>query len=159
MGLIRGTRKRGPTVGLPWTGNSGRERHDGGSMSNPNAWLILAGLHSFVFAVFHTAFWRLFSWRSQLPRLTPVNRGILQVLNLCLTYFFAAFGLLVLMYRSELLMSPFGRTFLAVMSLFWVIRLVLQLVFFSWRHWASVLLSVLFAIGAILHAVPLGYMR
>ncbi len=128
-------------------------------MSNPGTLLILAGFHSLAFAVFHTAFWRLFSWGSQLPRLTPVNRGILQVLNLCLTFVFAAFGLLVLMYRSELLITPFGRAFLAVISLFWVLRLVMQFVFFSYRHWASVLLSALFVLGALLHGLPLWHMN
>ena len=55
-----------------------------------NDWIVLAaGVHSVAFALFHLAFWRLLRWRDTLRRATPVDRAVIQILNLRLTYVFA----------------------------------------------------------------------
>lgn len=41
-------------------------------------------------AVFHLLFPRIFKWGSALEPLDTVNRSIYQVINLCLTFYFAA---------------------------------------------------------------------
>ena len=44
------------------------------------ALLALCAAHSFSFAAFHLAFWKLFDWREELPRMSLANRAILQVM-------------------------------------------------------------------------------
>ncbi|ACB76312.1 hypothetical protein [Opitutus terrae] len=120
-----------------------------------NALLIAAGGHSLAFGVFHLGFWRLFGWRTELANVSRVNRGIMQVLNLCLTFLFFAIGVLILVHRAEMTTTAIGRSLLAVMALFWIVRLVQQAIFFNLRHHASFVLSGLFLLGAALHALPL----
>lgn len=53
-----------------------------------NTLIIIGGIYCLAFAFFHLAFWRLFDWKSELPKLNSINRGVLQVLNIRLTYVF-----------------------------------------------------------------------
>jgi hypothetical protein len=48
--------------------------------------LIIAGIYGFLFAAFHLCFWRLFLWQTELARVSAINRGVMQVLNLCLIH-------------------------------------------------------------------------
>ena len=48
----------------------------------------LCGLHSFAFALFHLAFWKLFDWKHDLRKTRLATRAITQILNLRLIYFF-----------------------------------------------------------------------
>lgn len=122
--------------------------------ASSNAWLIAGAVHSAAFGLFHLGFWRLFSWRTELSKLSPVNRGVMQVLNLCLTYVFFAFAALVGIYRAELPTTEFGRALLLGIAGFWALRLVEQFIFFNWKHPRSWVLSGLFLVGAGLHAAP-----
>jgi hypothetical protein len=116
--------------------------------------LIIGGLHSTAFAAFHLAFWRLFGWREELHRISQVNSGILQVLNLCLTLLLLGLGALVVLDRSEIVSSRVGQHLLVLLSVFWTFRLIVQFVFFRMNHWASWVLSLLFLVGALIYAVP-----
>lgn len=116
------------------------------------------GVFNAVFAVFHLMFWRLFSWRDDLRTLTFVNRGIVQVLNLCLIAVFAIFAFLSLVYTNELVSSPLGRALTALIALFWLARAVEQIVFFRLRHWGSLGFFIVFLSGALLYGVPAGVM-
>ncbi len=49
-----------------------------------HAWLYAAAGFNVALALFHLGFWRLFRWREELPKLHPVNRGVMQALNLML---------------------------------------------------------------------------
>jgi len=49
--------------------------------------LWMAGaLYHLGFAAFHAFFWKLFRWKTSLRTATPLNRAVVQVLNLCLIY-------------------------------------------------------------------------
>jgi hypothetical protein len=115
----------------------------------------LCGLHSLGFAVFHAFFWRLFDWKSELRRVGRVNRGIFQILNLRLIYVFAFAAALCFLYPGELHATRLGRVFLLGGSLFWAGRLLEQFVFLRIDHPLVHLLTVLFALGAVLFALPL----
>ena len=62
----------------------------------PAALLVSAAIFNAAFAAFHLGFWRLFRWRSELAKLTSLNRAIVQVLNLCLTFVFVIFAVILL---------------------------------------------------------------
>ena len=120
-----------------------------------NTLLIIGGFHAFLFSAFHLCFWRLFQWRTELARVSAINKGAMQVLNLCLTYFFIALGLITIADREEVLATRLGHHLLLVLSTFWIIRFIEQFVFFPEKSWRSVILDILFVAGAVIYATPL----
>lgn len=114
----------------------------------------LGGIVTGLFAVFHLTFWRLFNWRDDLRTLTVANRGIMQVLNLCLTFVFLMFAYVSLAHTNGLLSSRLGHSLLLLIALFWLVRAVEQVVFFRLRRGVSKLLFALFLVCALLYALP-----
>jgi len=53
--------------------------------------LIAGSIYNLLFAIFHILFWKIFR-KTQLNKLDFLNRGIMQVLNLCLTFCFLIFN-------------------------------------------------------------------
>jgi len=117
--------------------------------------LSIAGFYCFAFVVFHLSFWKLFRWKSDLQRLTPLNRAVMQVLNLRLTYVFLVVGIAVLLFRESMCATDLGRFMLGAMSLFWFMRAIEQIVFFGLGKVISTVLLVIFLIGSALFALPL----
>jgi len=117
--------------------------------------LLLCALHSFGFAAFHLAFWRLFDWPRTLAGTTRPNRAIVQIANLQLAWVFAAVGLACLLYRDEMTTTGPGRGLLAGMALFWAIRCVTQLAWLRINHPLVHVLTALFVLGIALFALPL----
>ncbi len=116
--------------------------------------LFAGGIFHLALAVFHLFFWRIFHWKEDLASLTRVNRAIVQILNLCLTFVFFAAAYISFFHAAELLSAPLGRTILASIALFWILRLILQVVFFGARHRLSILFIVIFLIGIVLYLIP-----
>lgn len=120
-----------------------------------NYWMVACAAGNLGFVVFHLAFWRLFDWGRELAKLNRINRAVMQILNLRLTYVFGLFAAMQLIFPDALLGTPAGRFLLAGMALFWAMRAVEQIVFFGLRHRASIAIFVLFLFMTGLHAVPL----
>lgn len=106
-------------------------------------------------AVFHFLFPRVFKWQKTLEPLDSLNRSIMQVLNLCLTFYFAVAAYLSLAFAPELLNTPLGRKLVAVFAAFWLLRLALQQRFFRMVHPASLLLSAAFLLTMLAYGIPL----
>lgn len=121
----------------------------------------LAGVHSLGFAAFHLAFWRLFGWKRELAQLSTANRAIMQILNLRVIYVFLGMGVIALAFTSDLVDTRLGVVLLCFMAVFWLGRTIEQFVFLRINDWRVHLLTGLFVLGAVLHAVPmwLGFMR
>ncbi|BEQ15046.1 hypothetical protein [Desulfoferula mesophila] len=117
--------------------------------------LYAGGVMHIGWAVFHFFFPRIFKWQTALEPLDSLNRSIMQVLNLCLTFYFAVAAYLTLVYSSELLGTPLGRKLLAVFAAFWLLRLALQQRFFRMVHPASLLISVAFLLTMLAYGIPL----
>lgn len=117
--------------------------------------LLLCALHSYGFALFHAGFWRLFGWPRSLRGTSAANRAILQIANVQLIWVFAGIGTLCLLYPGALAGTPLGRAVLAGMAVFWAVRLVGQFVWLRINHPLVHGLTVLFALGAVLFALPL----
>jgi hypothetical protein len=117
--------------------------------------LSAAGIYCFAFVAFHLSFWKLFRWKSDLQRTTPVNRAIMQVLNLRLTYIFLVVGLAAILFQDSMCATDLGRFILWAMSIFWIMRAIEQVTFFGLRKPISAALFVIFLIGSALFAVPL----
>lgn len=117
--------------------------------------LILAGgLYHIAFAIFHMFFWRLFKWKESLSSLSFINRNVMQILNLCLTFVFLIFAYLSLVHTKELLSSDLGHAVLILICVFWVLRAIEQVVFFSLKDKISKILFFIFIVGAVIYGIP-----
>lgn len=123
-------------------------------MSASQTFLFAGGIFHLALAVFHLFFWRIFHWKEDLAALTRINRAIMQILNLCLTFLFFVMAYVSFAHATELISTALGRTILASIALFWILRLILQFVFFGARHRISILFVFIFAIGASLYFIP-----
>jgi hypothetical protein len=79
------------------------------------------------------------------------NRGIMQVLNLCLTYLFVVAGFILLLFPGDITGTDLGRFTLFAMAGFWLMRALLQPIFFGWKHWLSIVLFGIFILGTLIH--------
>jgi len=121
--------------------------------------IYLCGFYSLAFAIFHIGFWKQFKWDKDLKKMLFANRGIMQILNIQIIYYFLAVAFLCFVFPSELQDTKLGNAFLLSCSLFWLIRTVQQFIFFfGGKHWLTHVLTVIFIIGTILFALPV-FMR
>lgn len=116
--------------------------------------IVIGGFYCLAFAIFHLAFWRLFDWKNELPKLNSINRGVLQVLNLRLTYVFFVVAFLCFFLTDELAGTALGKVVLGATSLFAVMRAFEQLVFWKIEK-IGVVFFVIFMVGAGIFAVPI----
>ena len=117
--------------------------------------IFICGVYSLGFAIFHTQFWRLFDWKNDLIKLKPFNKGIIQIANLRLIYFFLFVAAICFFFPHELLTTGLGRFFLGGMSIFWLGRAIEQFIFLKIDHPMVHLMTYLFLIGALLFAAPI----
>jgi hypothetical protein len=123
-------------------------------MTLSQTFLFAGGIFHLAIAIFHLFFWRIFHWKKDLASLTRINRAIVQILNLCLTFFFFVMAYISFVHASELMSTALGRTILATIALFWILRLILQVTYFGARHRISILFIVIFLVGAALYLLP-----
>ncbi len=105
------------------------------------------------FAIFHLAFWKLFDWKRELPKLKPVNRGVLQVLNLRLTYVFLVVAFISFFFADDLLNTNLGKVILGATSLFALMRAIEQAIFWKFGKIGAIFF-VIFLVGAGIYAAP-----
>ncbi len=118
-------------------------------------WIYAGGFFSLCFGVFHLFFWRLLNWKEQLPKLSSLNRGVVQILNLRLIYVFLFVAILCFMFPVELLETEMGHFILLGCSFFWLGRFLEQFLFFNHKDRILQLLTVVFGVGALLFLIPL----
>lgn len=115
--------------------------------------ILSAGLFNLALAIFHLFFWRIFRWQQELPRLGMANLGIMQVLNLCLTYVFVVAACIFFLFPLEVATTGLGRFLLFAMAGFWLIRAIFQPMFFGLNHPLSTALLGVFIVGVLLHGL------
>jgi len=119
--------------------------------------IYICGFYCLAFALFHIGFWKIFKWNGDLKKLFFANRGIMQILNVQIIYFFLFVALICIAFPAELLNTELGNVFLLGCSLFWLIRTIQQFIFFK-ANYVIHILTVIFIIGTILFALPV-FMR
>ena len=116
--------------------------------------IYVCGLYSLAFALFHIGFWKMFKWKSELKKLSFANKGIMQILNVQITYYFIFVAFVCFIFPNELLTTKIGNFFLAGTSLFWLIRTIQQFIFLQANNYKIHILTFIFLVGAILFALP-----
>ncbi len=116
--------------------------------------IIIGGIYSLLFAIFHIGFWKLFNWKTELEKLNLPNRAIMQISNLCLIYIFLFVAFVCFFFTKELHATNFGKAFLCGISLFWLIRAIEQIIFLRINKIFVHVLTVLFATGVFLFLLP-----
>ena len=120
-----------------------------------NTIILLCGLYNIGFAIFHIAFWKIFHWDNELKKLSFANKGIMQILNVQMIYYWLFVAIACFAFPTELLTTKFGIFFLIGNSIFWLLRTIQQFIFLRANHIAIHILTFIFMIGALLFALPL----
>ncbi len=115
--------------------------------------IIVAGVYNIVLGAFHILFWKipLFDWTHELNKISRVNSGVMQIMNLCLIVLFFFMAYVSFFHANELLSTRLGSTILIGFSIFWILRLIEQFIYFGI---AGYLFPILFAIGSIAYIIP-----
>lgn len=117
-------------------------------------YIIIGGYYNLGFAIFHIFFWKIFDWEKQLRLLNSVNKGIMQILNICLTLVFFLFAYLSIFLGDELITTEIGKSILLFISLFWFIRAIAQIYFYGLKNRISLILFLLFFLGTMIYIYP-----
>ena len=117
--------------------------------------ILIGGFYNLGFAIFHLMFWRLFRWKRDLSSLPFINRSVMQILNLCLTFVFLLMAYISFFNTSELIQTNLGKALLVGFSLFWFLRMIEQIIFFGIRNLISIALTLVFLFGCVIYLIPL----
>lgn len=115
------------------------------------------GIYNITLVIFHLLFWCIFNWKEDLRSLNFLNRAIMQVLNVSLTFAFVIFSYISLMHTKELISTSLGQSLLTLIALFWFARSIGQIIFFKLKNWRSTAFLIFFLIGTALYAIPAMY--
>lgn len=116
--------------------------------------LFAGGIFNLGFTVFHLFFSKLFDWKRDLASLTPVNRSVMKILNLCLTFMIFMMAYVSLFLSREMLTTSLGSLLLVAFALFWFFRMLEQIFLFEVKGTLSVVFTLIFLIGSLLYLVP-----
>lgn len=120
-----------------------------------NTLIIIGGLIWLAVFVFHLFFWKLFDWKNDLSSLNPLNKAIMQVLNLCLMLVFLIFAYISVFHTDELLTTSLGKSMLVGIVLFGVFRAIEQVIFFDLKHFRSKAVLFVALLGTTIYLIPL----
>jgi hypothetical protein len=121
--------------------------------------IFAGGLYNVAFALFHSGFWKLWKWDSELSKLAPLNSGIMQCLNVQTIYYFIFTAVICFAFPAQLQSTKLGKYFLIGTSTFWLIRAIQQFIFFNTNDAAMYLLTAFFILGAALFLAPIFYKK
>lgn len=97
--------------------------------------LKLCGLLLIGLALVHVVFPRYFDWKTELARLSLINRQIMLVHTFFISLTVLLMGALCLTSAHDLTATPLGRRVCLGLGVFWLIRLGFQLFGYSKETW------------------------
>jgi hypothetical protein len=117
--------------------------------------LIAGGVYHLFFGFFHIAFWQMefLDWQKELPRMSAVNRTVIQGLNIAVIVFMFLIAYVSFQHSYELLMTGLGKTILLGTTFFWLARLIVEFTLKK-RGSAKPILVIAFIIGILLYLLP-----
>lgn len=112
-----------------------------------------AGVYNVLMAAFHAMFWNLkfFNWAEELPRMSLLNSGVMQIMNLCLMVILLITAFVLFFHTNEMITTSLGKSLLIGFSALWLFRLILQFAFFGYR---GMLYPAVFSVGFLVYFIP-----
>ncbi|NQX43368.1 hypothetical protein SAMN05421820_1172 [Pedobacter steynii] len=120
--------------------------------------IIIGGVHSLLFGLFHCMFWDKLHWKSELKKVDPNNEAVMQILNLRIIYVFFLHAILCFFFIEELLTTSLGNFMLIGSALFWLGRTIEQFVYqkqLPFKDPVNMAVTVMFFIGIAIYTIPL----
>ncbi len=117
--------------------------------------IVMAGVLSLVFVLFHLFLGSILRWRDQLPQLDRPNQAAMRLLNMAVAVALAAFGYISIAHSTEVLTTSLGNTLLLFMFAFWAIRGLYGIVLGHLKSGAGIMLTLMILIQAGLYGYPL----
>jgi hypothetical protein len=115
-----------------------------------NILVIIGGINLIFWGLFHLIFWKALDWKNELIKLSQINSNVMQMLNIGISVFLLAFGLMMLFYRIEISNSALGRVLLFIFALFWLARLVGEFAFPG----GSITFGVILFLCVLVYLIP-----
>jgi hypothetical protein len=84
--------------------------------------------------LFHLGFWKIFNWKNELPKLTDLNRGIMQALNIVIVYIFAGATVFIFLLVGHNAINELERALLAFIGGIYILRAAVQFPFFGLKQ-------------------------
>lgn len=126
--------------------------------------LQLAGAISLIIGFGHIAFYRVFRWKGDFAKISPLNARIFMTLHIATIILLFGFGILTIRFSSQLAQpTEIASTICLLLSLFWSWRLIWQIVYFkpfkqerdNKLQFLRYTLIVMFSLLALFYAAPL----
>jgi hypothetical protein len=90
------------------------------------------GVLSLLMGIFHTRFYKLFKWKTELEKVSEANKKIIYTIHLALLLFFFGFAAVSLFYAKELSLCVGISLGVNLMyALFWLWRTIWQVIYFK----------------------------
>jgi hypothetical protein len=117
--------------------------------------VISCGIFNISFGILHLFFWKLFDWKHDLQKISYYNRATVQILNLRMIYVFISVGAIMVLFRKDIMYSALGDAILVGVLLFWLGRLIEQLIFLREKSFNVIALTAVIIIGLALHILAI----
>ena len=117
--------------------------------------VISCGIFNISFGILHLFFWKLFDWKHDLQKISYYNRATVQILNLRMIYVFISVGFIMVLFRADIMYSVLGDAILVGVLLFWLGRLIEQLIFLREKSLKVIALTAVIIIGLALHILAI----
>lgn len=88
--------------------------------------LIIGGVFNVLCALSHIGFWKIFDWKKELASLQPINRGIMQTLNIVLIYGFIGAATLSFLLLDQGVSTGLERGVMAFIGGIFLLRAAVQ---------------------------------
>ena len=116
--------------------------------------ILFGGVYNVLLALFHCVFWKIWSWDTELEKLSFINRWIMQILNVQIIYYFIFIAVICFVFPKELLTTKLGKCFLIGSAGFWFVRAVQQFAFWKQGEVSTIIWTLFCLLGAVLFLVP-----
>ncbi len=93
------------------------------------------GLSFMLLSLVHLVFPRYFKWADELPKLSLVNKQLMEVHTFFIALMVMLNGLLCFFYAEELISSYLGKAICLGLAVFWSVRAVFQFFVYSPKLW------------------------
>jgi hypothetical protein len=116
--------------------------------------IIAGGAFNLGFGIYHLTFWKTYRWSTDLPKISRLNQSVVQIINLCLAFMIFAMAFLSFFYFNDLIATALGNVLLFIMFMFWLLRMVEQVIFFGTKNRTAILFTFIFLAGSLLYLAP-----